>query len=805
MGDVNINLNENSNISTEYNAVLSQNGFCSYINLATRVCGNIHSCIDHIFLRKKLKTNILDFRSYIIHTSITDHFPVMLNISSNDRINNDNLTNNCISTINYGKMENLLKSEKWECVTESDNPQLAAQAFVGVLQSYMIMSTSTKNVKGNFKKLKPWITLGIINSIKYRDKLKKQLIRNFSLQKEHVYKNYRNTLKKIINNTKNDYYKNQINKYYNNTKKIYQIIRDATNEVGGRGVGVTEILSEGRDPFPGDKELANYCNEFFSTIGVNMAKKINRPNNPIMVKYNNKNSMYLKPVNESELVRHISSLKNNSAPGEDGISTQFIKKLHKYFLKPLVHIINLIFRTGTIPAYFKSSIVVPIFKSGNKEHITNYRPISFINNFSKLFEKVLKERLISYFKTNNILSEKQFGFVENMSTSDAMYEIISEITNSMNKGNKTLGIFLDLAKAFDTVPHDLLLKTLSHYGIRGPVSDVFESYLTGRQQIVRINNVRSDSRVITMGIPQGTVLGPILFITYLNPLLKELEISGSLLSYADDTVLVFSGNCWNEVRDAAVNGITDIKRWFDSFQLSLNLGKTVFISFSPTEKDRPNFSELIVNGNIIQSTDHVKYLGVIVDCHLKWNLHVEKITLSVKRLLHKFYILREFLNQKILISIYKSLVESIFRYGILVWGGMYKSALQPLNILQNYILKIIFRKPKLYHTVSLYSENILNIRCLFILTVSKYMTKLNQLGLTEIVTHNFNTRVKQKGNLPLPYNKKTLSLKSIVHLGPTIYNTLPLNIRQIKNDKSFNIKCAHHIFHNYDIVYSKIV
>ena len=546
--------------------------------------------------------------------------------------------------------------------------------------------------------------------------------------------------------------------------------------------------------------MVSYCNKFFTTIGKNMAEKIEKLANPIKMNYNNINSMYLKPVDENEIIRHIHSLKNNCAPGEDGISALLIKHIHKHVLKPLTYLLNLIFKTGIVPEYFKTSVITPIFKSGNKKQITNYRPISVINNFSKILEKALKERLVKFFEINNILSHRQFGFIESMSTNDALYEIISEITNNLNDSKKALAVFLDLAKAFDTVPHHNLLEILSGYGIRGPVLDVFKSYLSNRVQSVKIDGVISEPRTVAMGIPQGTVLGPILFITYINPLLKEMHIEGSMLSYADDTVLVFSGDSWNNVKNMAENGIRLVKNWFDSFQLSLNLTKTNFIAFSPTEKNRPYFNELKINDTFIQGTKHTKYLGIIIDCHLRWSFHIERITLCVKRLLHKFYVLREFMSKKLLICIYKSLIESIFRYGIIVWGGMYKTLLQPLNTLQNYILKIIFKKPKLYHTSLLYSVDVLNIRCLYILSVNKFMNRLNNLS----IKHSVNTRCRQMGNLSMPYNKKTLCLKSIVYLGPKLHNILPLQIRQLKANKKFNRKCTEYIYNNYDSIYDRL-
>ena len=192
--------------------------------------------------------------------------------------------------------------------------------------------------------------------------------------------------------------------------------------------------------------------------------------------------------------------------------------IHLEIISPLRHIINLIFKTGKVPSHFKQSVIVPIYKSGSKNEIKNHRPISLINNFTKTFEKVLKDRLIQFYTTFNVLSKFQFGFLANCSTLDAMYSLTSEVVKSLNSNKKSIAIFIDLAKAFDTVPHLKLIKVLELYGVRGIAQQVFKCYLEDRDQFVKLNNTISERTKIKIGVPQGTILGPLLFITYVNSL-----------------------------------------------------------------------------------------------------------------------------------------------------------------------------------------------------------------------------------------------------------------------------------------------
>ncbi len=311
-------------------------------------------------------------------------------------------------------------------------------------------------------------------------------MKNYSSGLEKEYKSYRNTLKKIINNTKNLYYKKHIDENVNDFRKIYQIIREATNVQVDNTTSKIDIFNDEGEIFSDNKQLADFCNKFFIEVGKKMAQKINPPRQPFEVGYNNSKSMFLTPVTENQVIIHINSLKNNSSPGLDSISSKLIKMVHIHIIKPLTHIINTIFKTGHVPNYFKTSVVTPIFKAGNKREITNYRPISLINNFGKILEKCIKERLINFFEVCDILSEKQFAFIKNKGTNDAVFHLVSEISRNLNNNRKTIAIFLDLAKAFDTVPHDKLLDILFRYGVRGPVLNVFPSYLNNRTQFLRL-------------------------------------------------------------------------------------------------------------------------------------------------------------------------------------------------------------------------------------------------------------------------------------------------------------------------------
>lgn len=276
-----------------------------------------------------------------------------------------------------------------------------------------------------------------------------------------------------------------------------------------------------------------------------------------------------------------------------------------------------------------------------------------------------------------------------------------------------------------------------------------------------------------------------------------LETGIDIISYADDTVLVFCDSSWNGVRERAENGVYKIKNWLDHNKLSFNITKTSYIAFSLTDINRPNFSALLIPNTSLRilEADSSKYLGVVVDKNLKWSQQISALCNKIRRIIYKFYELRKFMTQGLLLTIYKTLVESVLQYGIIVWGGLYSTALEPLNVIQNYILKVISKRDRLYTTNQLYNANILNVRMLYFHNCCLFIYK--NTNIQKPVSHQHNTRQITNRHLTVPFCRRDGNQRFVNRVAPKIFNILPTTIKNLKKYKQFSLKCKLFIFDNF--------
>lgn len=737
-GDININIAINEKERPReyenrvyYLHVLSLHGILSGHTLPTR----LNSCLDHVMLRINKKHLSADIA--VLHTSITDHFTIFICLSNlKNKINTEIIKTR--TKIDYVKINNYLQEKKLTELLLYNDANLVTDLLIHNLKECIDLSTVIINVPKNKRIIKPWITPGILRCINHRNKLQKNL-RCDPLNEilKITYTRYRNYCNNLIKKLKRKYEKGLLEKSINNNKLLWKNIKNITFTHKSK-FNNSELLNLKASPL----ESTNFINNYFSNIGKELALKFTSsiPFNANIVNESflssQPNSFVLLDTDQHEVESILMNLKSDSAPGWDNISSKLLKNIRQVVVPILTHICNLCFKQGVFPNSLKQSIITPVHKGGDIDDINNYRPISVLTAISKVLEKLLNLRLINYLNKYDLLSPSQYGFRQGKSTEDAVTALTSSIVDQIDKGKKSIAVFIDLKKAFDTVSIPILIKKLERIGIRGLPLNVFIDYLTNRRQKVRIDNYISQNNDVTCGVPQGSVLGPTLFLIYINDLCNLCISDAKIFAYADDTAVVFSGTSWKNVTRSTEIGMSRVSEWLHINQLTLNTSKTNYICFRirNNNQSKEDLSIKIHNCNspsnnkcncpVINQVKYTKYLGIIVDEKLSWYPQLEQVANRIRKLIWIFKSLRHIISSKVRLTsgkslinnIYIALAQSVLIYCISVWGGAVKTKFIIVERAQRALLKVIYFKNIRFPTEALYNEcDLLSVRKLYIL------------------------------------------------------------------------------------------
>ena len=400
---------------------------------------------------------------------------------------------------------------------------------------------------------------------------------------------------------------------------------------------------------------------------------------------------------------------SKTSSGPDNLSSKLLKDILTLIINPLCHLFNLSFQTGYVHPRFKVAKVIPIFKSGDKHLFTNYRPISLLSSISKLLEKIVAKQMQGFLSANSILFQHQYGFRKSHNTTHAVIQFLNKIHEALNHQvpKYTLGIFLDLKKAFDTVNHSILIEKLEHYGIRGIAKDWFSNYLTGRYQYVTIDGVDSGKEKITCGVPQGSVLGPILFLIYINDLSKVTNFSSFL--FADDTTFQLSSDNIESLYNNSNIELDKVATWCKSNKLTINVSKTKYILFRHKGMHWPNNNLTLKIGNeVIErvgqnlAEKNFKFLGHLIDENLSWSHHIRYVQNKISSGNYLLARAKNDLPQNIKLMLYNTLIRPHLEYGILAWGGLAKSMLKGVITVQKKAIRNVMGKRVNAHTAPLF-------------------------------------------------------------------------------------------------------
>jgi len=656
------------------------------------------------------------------------------------------------------------------------------------------------------QRTEPWFDAEIIDLINRRDK---KLFMYKKSKDEALYKEFkilRNKTQAKIYKAKVSFYSNKVEENKNKPKQLWQTLKSLGIQAKG-GSSTTNIgLQIGNELCFDKAKVADTFNSFFTTVASTLVSKLPAPSgifNETKVKnyYVDKgvveDTFKLSSVSEDEVFKLLKNINVGKATGLDNLPAKFIRDGGPVIGSAFSHIINLSFYHGSLPNDLKSARVVPLYKKNSKTEPGNYRPVSILCVLSKIIERLVYNQLENYLISHSLLYELQSGFRTGFSTESCLIYLTDHIRRETDKGNFTGMVLLDLQKAFDTVDHTILLYKLKAIGANQDTCKWFEAYLTNRSQVTDVGGCFSTEGKITCGVPQGSILGPLLFLIYVNDMSSAIRCK--LLLYADDSALLVSGKDLNLIQNTLGDELENVSKWLVDNKLSLHLGKTESILFGSKRKLKKHSKlNIVCNGSNIESKTSVKYLGVDLDQSLSGEVTGGKVIKKVNARLKFIYRKAKFLNEyckKLLVS---ALIQCHMDYACASWySGLTKRTKDRLQICQNKMIRCIlglhsrshigYKEFKALNWVPVESRVIqLKLNHVFKVFHSSGPVYLREGFILNTDLHSHYTRGSE-----LTFFKPRVGshgIKTFNYTAIEAWNSLPIDVRGVTAHKNFKFK-----------------
>lgn len=790
-GDINIDVLKISKAQNTFFNILKEFNMHYLVNFPTRVTLECESAIDNIFTT--IPKHFLSISGLV--TELSDHDAQLLDITIFEDKQKCQTpltkTSRKFTEENIKRFRRFLQNESWSEMY-SASVESKYDVFFNVFFYYF--DICFPKIKSRlYSKEKKWITpelrkekndiINLSQTIRLtKDTVLKQLL-----------KNHRKTYYANINVTKQKFIENTIRSSDNVTKATWKLINSEIkhkNILHNKDIKLIIDSIEHTEP----QEVCELFNDHFISvvdnfITPNLTSGSSCSSTPLI---EGRPKFRIKPVNETEIDKIISSFENKFASGFDEIPMPIIKNTREFLIKPLAHLINSSFISGIFPSKLKISKILTLHKGGIETDPSSYRPLSILPTISKIFERAMHSRLVDFLSENELFDDEQHGFRSNRSVTTASIGLVENIIDAIDKGEKAVGIFMDLSKAFDSVSHPVLISILQNIGITSVSLKWFKSYLENRKQYVELSHVtklnhlisfKSSLKEIKFGVPQGSILGPVLFLCYLKGLPSALTNKNSKLCiYADDSNLIVSGKTVLEVQTSARNNLLSVRNHFNSKNLLLNFNKTNMISFSLAGK--ANFRTIVdIHDVEVSQVKLTKFLGLLLDENLSWNHHVNKIKNKISSGLFVLRNLSKYCSLEILLKVYHSHINSHITFGVELYGSTSNQNLESILILQKKAIRIMLNLDHNESVKDYFSElKILTVYGLYILQTVMFVK--SAAGIPKLGTnHKYNTRHR---NLPaVPRHSLEIYKKKPSTAGIRFLYCLPKEITSITNINIF--------------------
>ena len=710
----------------------------------TRIFTNIHghtssSCIDYMVSN----IPISNLSSKLYNPNIADHFAHILNINiTKAEKDTPSLINFKRRSLNENNIKNLISEmnkHDWTNIY-SANVNDAFNFFTDtIIWCYNITcpikSVIKRNSINNNNLKKEWLTNEIIRQSDYIKNLYWLMINTNSGELKIIYNEQKTIYKNSIKTTKQNFYKNKINNASNKTKKTWDIINTRLGRKNKINNCIT-LYDNKNEKISDNLNIVNiFANHFSTDIQNKMEHHFgSNLSLPCTVSPYREHSIYFAPITLEEINEAIINLKNKPSTGFDGITANMLKIVKDNILHQLVYLFNLSINQGCFPDTLKLAKVVPILKNGSPEEVENYRQISVLSEISKLFERIVYNRIISFSSKYNILTAFQHGFTAGKSTESAIYHLLNYVYTCLDNGKYVVSIMFDLSKAFDTVNKYFLEQKLYSMGIRGNLLSWINSYMEGRTLKVQLNNFQSEMQTLMYGVPQGSVLGPLLFMLYVNNLPNYLT-AGHLTMFADDITVTLSADTVEQLHLLIEQTFEEISTWAQRDKLIMNKNKTAIINFS-LQRQLPH--GMVLHDSIILS-HNTKLLGTHLDNKLLWDKHIEHVCAQLNKAYFAILQMQSTLDEAGLLSIYYALAYSHISYNIIAWGSARDR--DRVFVCQKRLIRLIFQMN--YNESCKYifkTKKILTTPCIFIFKCLMYTKKNMDLFTQRNNCHSYSTR-----------------------------------------------------------------
>ena len=793
VGDLNYDYRRDSSLSSNpVNAIESMFQMKQLVEAPTRITTNSSTLLDVILSSvpdQHVSTKVLPI-------SMSDHFPVITVLRSQQKLNAVHKTvrfrdfkhfvlNDFITDLNTRLMND-------QCIYNEREPekmwQTFKKTFLAVSEKYAPIKTM--RMKNRYC---PWMNNDILNKMYHRDYLHKKAIRSKCESDWNEYTGHRNYVTMLIKHEKRKYYNEELCKNIKNPKQFWKKI----NQLTGKNVGVSA---------PSDISAQEF-NDYFSNIGHNVVKDVTRINDDESYEWKNPACIHTFNLNQcdvSDVSRIVKSLGSESSNDVLGFDTRLLYASCEIISPIVTKIINASLFSAKVPCDWKFSRVTPVYKGkGSKDDMNNYRPISVICHVAKLVEKVVQRQLLYYLLSNDLISIDQSAYRPMHNTQTALHRVVDSWIDSVSDGLITGICLLDIQKCFDTISHDLLKQKLGYYGVIDVAFNWFSDYLNNRSQVVFHNKLLSNKNNVTIGVPQGSVLGPILFMLFVNDISQNSSI-GICNLYADDTIVYCQGDTVCEVNDKLQNCVSHLNNWYVKNKLSVNISKSEIMLISSRHRFLSDELDISIDGQSLKYVQCANYLGMKIDNHLTWNDYVNKLCSKISSKLSRLRRLQSTVSSNVLSKIYLTLIQPCIDYAISVWGQTYDYNIVKIQRLQNYAARIVTNN---FDYINCRGIDIvgalkwMNIkkRCDYFTCILMFKCIHGQAPnyLVDEIVMNFDvngmsTRSHEM-NVYVPYASSHFAESSFKYSGAVLWNALPSFLKDIHNVHDFKCKLKRHL------------